>query len=303
MVMACGGGGRPSPEIEEEDSLCFTVGILDDDSPEDTDEVAVMEKLIERTPMPVAAEGLFDDFFFNFIANKTLQRQRITFPLTVLGIEEIDTITDSEWVHDSFFLRQGYYTLIFNSNEEMDLVRDTSVCNARVERISLTEEVVSQYIFRRDDGLWRMNCINVIPLAQDDNGEFLAFFRKFATDPTFAMLSLADVVEFEAPDPDDDFSVMEGVITRDTWPAFAPDLPHEEIYNVHYLRNATSIYNDSTALQLSGDDGRSLPDCQPGEDLTSTMKIFVIRGISNGFETELTFRHANGRWLLTRMTM
>ena len=41
------------------------------------------EKVISETPMPKAADELFDDFFFNFAANKKLQFKRIVFPLTV----------------------------------------------------------------------------------------------------------------------------------------------------------------------------------------------------------------------------
>lgn len=260
----------------DEDSTEVALPFYMDDE-EEEDEAVVMEKLITATPMPTAADELFDDFFFNFIANKGLQAERIAFPLTVLGIEAIDTIAADEWEHDHFFLRQGYYTLIFNSLEEMDLVKDTAVANIRVERISLEEEVVRQYIFRRDDGLWRMNCINIIPLSQDDNGEFLAFYRKFASDPTFSMLSLAETVEFEAPDPDDDFAVIEGLITAESWPAFAPELPQGEIYNIHYIPTITV------------------------EQPATGIKIFVIRGISNGLETELTFEHTDGRWLLTKM--
>lgn len=34
----------------------------------------------------------------------------------------------------------------------------------------------------------------------------------------------------------------------------------------------------------------------------SNTKIFVIRGISNGLEMEMTFRRKDGRWMLTRLT-
>ena len=49
----------------------------------DTQAMDSVEKLIEETPMPKAADELFDDFLFNFAANRKLQKQRVHFPLPV----------------------------------------------------------------------------------------------------------------------------------------------------------------------------------------------------------------------------
>jgi hypothetical protein len=76
------------------------------------------------------------------------------------------------------------------------------------------------------------------------------------------------------PDPDDEFSQMEGVITPDFWEAFAPELPRDTIYNIIYGKRKTSA-----------DD-----------------KIFVIRGISNGQEVMLTFHHQHDKWKLTKLS-
>ena len=35
----------------------------------------------------------------------------------------------------------------------------------------------------------------------------------------------------------------------------------------------------------------------------SSKKIFVIRGIANGLETELTFQKKSGKWKLTKIIM
>ena len=45
----------------------------------DTSAVDSTETLIEETPMPKDADELFDDFIFNFAANRRLQRERIVF--------------------------------------------------------------------------------------------------------------------------------------------------------------------------------------------------------------------------------
>lgn len=46
----------------------------------DTQALDSTEKLIEETPMPKAADELFDDFVFNFAASRKLQMKRIQFP-------------------------------------------------------------------------------------------------------------------------------------------------------------------------------------------------------------------------------
>uniref|UniRef100_UPI003FEF11B0 DUF4348 domain-containing protein n=1 Tax=Prevotella sp. TaxID=59823 RepID=UPI003FEF11B0 len=59
------------------------------------------------------------------------------------------------------------------------------------------------------------------------------------------------------------------------WPSFAPELPKDMIYNIIYGNSYTE----------------------------SSKKIFVIRGIANGLETELTFQKKSGKWKLTKIIM
>jgi hypothetical protein len=72
----------------------------------------------------------------------------------------------------------------------------------------------------------------------------------------------------------DDFNTMEGLVTADTWEAFAPQLPSKTIYNIIYGKP-----------QQAGNE-----------------KIFILRGIANGLEMELRFKRVNNRWLLMKMT-
>ena len=59
----------------------------------------------------------------------------------------------------------------------------------------------------------------------------------------------------------------------DFWKAFAPELPHDTIYNIVYGKRKSS----------------------------GAEKIFVIRGISNGQEVVLTFHHEHDKWKLTKL--
>lgn len=242
----------------------------------DTQALDSTEKLIEDTPMPKAADELFDDFVFNFAANRKLQMARIHFPLPVYrNGKVVKTIEKRQWKMEHFFMRQDYYTLIFDNRKQMNLVKDTTIDHVVIEKVFYPKKTVQQFLFNRVNGQWVMTSIAYKPMYQNINASFLKFYGSFATDSAFQAQHLHNPVKFTGPDPDDDFSTMTGDIEPETWPAFAPQLPHGMIYNI--------IYGQKYA--------------------ESNQKIFVIRGIANGLETELTFRKMEGKWMLTKLEM
>ena len=242
----------------------------------DTQTVDSTEKLIEETPMPKAADELFDDFVFNFAANRKLQMKRVHFPLPVYHNDKlVKTIEKRAWKMEHFFMHQDYYTLIFDNQKQMNLVKDTAIDHVVVEKVFYAKKKVQQFLFNRINGEWMMTSINYKPMYSNMNASFLKFYGKFATDSAFQAEHLHNPVKFVGPDPDDDFSTMSGDIEPETWPAFAPQLPHGMIYNI--------IYGQKYA--------------------ESNQKIFVIRGIANGMETILTFKRVHGKWMLTKLNM
>ena len=240
----------------------------------DTMETDTMELLITQTPMPRAADAMFDDFLFNFLANKRLQKERIVFPLRIFEGDKVEQMEERQWQMEHLFMRQGYYTLLFNDEQQMALMKDTAVSEAIVEKILLKKNQVKDYMFRRIRGAWMLCEVRVNPVDQNINASFLKFYQRFASDSAFQVKSLNETVQFVGPDPDDDYNMMEGVITADTWEAFAPKLPAKSIYNVIYGKP-----------QKEGND-----------------KIFLLRGVANGLEVELRFKRAGDKWLLMKMT-
>lgn len=224
-------------------------------------------------PMPRAADELFDDFFFNFSGNGALQRQRIRFPLAVTDGDGNEFRLDrKDWTVDPFFTEQGYYTLILDRPEQAEAASDTAVTHAIVERINLDDHFVSQYVFDRQQGHWFLTAIHHEPLEANHNGSFLAFYQRFATDSLFQRESLSPHMEFTTTDPDDDFATITGTMEAPQWDAFRPAvIPTGTIYNIVY-----------GAVQSEG-----------------LQKYFVIHGIANEIETQMTFRKKNGRWRLT----
>ena len=226
-------------------------------------------------PMPKAADELFDDFIFNFAANKKLQSSRVKFPLKVLRGEEVTYVSKGQWQMEYFFMNQDFYTLLFNSEDEMNRAKEsTSIEHAVVEKIYLDAKTVKQFVFDRVKGVWMLQEVIHMPLSESQNASFLMFYDKFSKDEdAYQSKHLAESVRFVGPDPDDDFAQMEGVITPDTWEAFAPELPSGMIYNIVY----------------------GTPQKETGR------KIFVLRGIANGMEMELTFKHEGDKWILTKL--
>lgn len=265
LMFSCTGNKTQSYEEPQTDSLTETI---------DTVVMDTLEQLLVETPTPKAMDELFDDFFFNFAANKKLQLTRIIFPLTVNKEGKKESVEKKSWSNERFFIRQGYYTLFFDNEEQMKLMKDTSINQAIVEKIQLKKNLVKDYVFNRIRGAWMLREINEMPIENNVNASFLTFYKKFVSDIDFQVKSINKTVSFVGPDPDDDFNTMEGIITPDTWEAFAPQLPEKTIYNVIY--------------------GQMKP--------SDNEKIFIMRGIANGLEMELRFKKVGGRWLLMKMT-
>ena len=239
----------------------------------DSTAVDTLESMIEQQPMPKAADELFDDFFFNFAGNRKLQVKRIVFPLPVYAAGKVVRhIAASQWRVDHFFRRQEYYTLIFDSRKQMQIVKDTTVSHVVVEKIVLANEAVKQYVFDRINGKWMLTSIVNRSVKNGYNSSFLLFYKRFATDSLFQERSLDANVTFTAPDPDDDFGSITGTMMPEQWSAFKPSFfPKGVIYNILYGQH----YHESNH------------------------KIFAVRGISNGLEMEMTFNRRKGKWRLS----
>ena len=265
IMFSCTGNKANQTEEVPADSVADSI---------DTTDVDSMEMLITETPMPRAADAMFDDFLFNFLANKKLQKERIVFPLRVTENGKTTTVEKANWKMEHLFMRQGYYTLLFNDDKQMQLMKDTSINQAIVEKIMLKKDLVKDYVFNRIRGAWMLREVREMAISENMNASFLNFYRHFVSDTAYQVKSLNATVTFVGPDPDDDFNVMEGIITPDTWEAFAPQLPSKVLYNIIY--------------------GQPEP--------VGSEKIFILRGIANGQEMELRFKRVNNRWLLMKMT-
>lgn len=233
-----------------------------------------ISQVVEETPMPIAADELFDDFFFNFAASRKVQTERVIFPLQVDNFGKQSVIEKDQWRRERFFMSQGYYTLIFNEYKQTRLVKDTTVSDVTVERIAIPKGVVTRWHFLRTRGLWHMDTMRIMSIKQHPDVAFLRFYERFATDSVFQQQSLCDPVIFVGPDPDDDFSTMTGELMSEQWPMFAPWLPSGTIFNIIYGAEPYPKTN---------------------------FRVLLLRGISNGQQMEVQFVKLQGQWRIKKI--
>ena len=135
--------GRLSREEAKELLSVMADSALVFDSAYDDDVEAVPE---------VYEEELFDDFIFNFSTDEQLQKERIQFPLVVISESGTDTIPSDQWEHDELFNLRNYYTLLFDKEEDMDLIGNIDIDSVSIEWINILEKLIKQYDFRCDNG-------------------------------------------------------------------------------------------------------------------------------------------------------
>ena len=174
---------------------------------------------------------------------------------------------------DYFFMKQGYFTLIFDNLKQMEVMKDTSVNHVTVEKILFKNKTVKQYIFNRINGEFMLISIVYQPINESVNGSFLQFYQRFAVDSAFQVRSMNETVEFTAPDPDDDFGTITGSIVPEQWSAFKPPIiPKGTIYNIVYGQ----------------------------KHKRGNQKIFVVRGIATDLENIMVFRRQKSEWKLMK---
>ena len=266
LTAGCGGAGgrgeKGNTEVEPTPTAvpCDTTDIL-----------PVAEPVAEET-MPERADELFDDFIFNYAQSERLQRRRTEFPLPFYNDSIPQHIERDEWQHDYLFTQENVYTLLFDHEEDIDMVGDTSLTSVKVEWIFLEEKKVKRYYFEKKAGAWMLEAINLRRMEeQGGTDNFVDFYLHFATDSVFRLQHICNPLHIITIDPDDEFAILETSIDAEQLPAFAPQLPADKLSNIDYG--------------------------QRNEDLSRT-KIMKLNGIGNGYSSTFYFRRKHGEWEL-----
>ena len=261
-------GGKKNTDTQEE-QMEWT------DSIEAMADSLLIEDIEEEPVIPVAADESFADFLYNCALDERLQLRRILFPLPYYMDNQKDSIMKEDWVHDPLFSQQEFYTMLYDNLDDAELEKDTASTSVRIEWIDLKQKKMKRYYFERLYGWWKLEAIDDATMPKEDNGQedFYEFYERFANDSLFQAERVADPLPFVAPDPDDEFQILETTIQKAQWFTFQPKLPNEFLTNVNY--------------------GQRL-------NLNSRTRIIELRGFGNGFSNTLYFRCRNGEWRLTR---
>lgn len=264
LLLACTGKKVETPVVSAVDSLeNDTIEVPNDSIEKDT---------IEINP-PRSADELFDDFIYSFSNNRRFQMRRISFPLPVLrdGVEE-SVIKAKEWEFTPMHLSEECYTTLLNSEQQLELGKDTTVSHVNLEWLDLANEQVRRYVFNKQRGEWRLNALQYLPLNHYPEAKFFHFYQHFASDSVFQRERVMDPVRFVTFDEDDAYQEVDGVIDVDQWFVFRPQLPVDEFVHINY--------------------GQVLQE--------RNKRVFVVRGISNSMITIFTFERKEGHWMLTK---
>ncbi len=242
----------------------------------DTTDSDTMAEIIAETPMPKAADQLFDDFFFNFIASPKVQKARIKWPLPIVTYtdkqEHTVLMNKNQWKMDKFFRKQCYYTLIFDNEKQMSAAKSTKLDTVVVEKIKLREGSVTQYWFDHQNGKWEMNQIRNISFQDSKNASFLTFLQKFFAADGRGMIK--DPLPYHGADPNgEETNIITTTIPASDWSTYLPTVPGDVIYNILYGQKY-------------------------GEGKT---KILDFKGLANGLETQLIFKKQKGDWRLVKI--
>ena len=260
-------GGKKNADTQEDalpvDTMAFMADTLE------------VEEVEEEPIVPVSADESFADFLYNFALDERLQLRRILFPLPYYTDSRKDSILKEDWKHDPLFSQQEFYTMLYDHLDDAELEKDTASTSVRIEWIDLKGRKLKRYYFERLYGWWKLEAIDDATMPKEENGQedFYEFYERFANDSLFQAERVVDPLPFVAPDPDDDFNILETTIQKEQWFAFQPKLPGEFLTNVNY--------------------GQRL-------DGNSRTRVIELRGFGNGFSNTLYFRCRNGEWKLTR---
>ena len=220
LLVGCRKAVPSDPQPQTEDSLEMTVL---DSLPADTTNI---------TP-PKKADGLFDDFVFSFMKNPKFQLSRICFPLPEYDDGKCHEVSLKAWHYDPMYLKQDFYTVLFDSEHSMKAEKDTSLDSVVVEWVYLKQNKVKQYVFERMAGVWHLTKIVRHSLSANVNSDFYRFYARFSSDQHYQMAHVSDPLPFKTYD-EDNFRPIEGVLGVEQWPDFRPELPNGMITNINY---------------------------------------------------------------------
>ncbi len=230
-------------------------------------------ELLTEEVLPVSADYLFNDFFYNFASDMNFQRQRIVFPVKCENCDTTLKCKRADW-HEQLVVND-YYFILYERDEEIAFHQDTAISDVTVERINLDINEVDLFHFNRINGKWMMTGLKHEPIPETTNSDFLSFYHTFSSDSLQRADYVAEPLRFVLTNEDegDEEEIQE--LSIEDWKAVSADLPlpAHVVVNINY--GQTCISRNS--------------------------KLLYVAGISNGLSMHYRFTKIDGRWMLVEV--
>lgn len=226
----------------------------------------------ETTPPP-AVDELFADFIYSYTTNRSFQFRRTDFPLRKYENGKFaGTVDRIDWKFEKLYYKHSLHIIILDGEKDLNNLISLRPDTVRVEWLRFSKKKCKQYVFARENGCWRMNRINYSSIDKHPDADFLKFYERFAADSVFQSEHLNEMIDFITFDEDNHYNKIEGIIESDQWPAFHPELPAYDIFNIDY------------GLKLKN----------------QNVRVVSVRGNSNGMSSMFKFERHKGSWKLVK---
>ena len=226
----------------------------------------------ETTPPP-AVDELFADFIYSYTTNRSFQFRRTDFPLRKYENGKFaGTVDRIDWKFEKLYYKHSLHIIILDGEKDLNNLISLRPDTVRVEWLRFSKKKCKQYVFARENGCWRMNRINYSSIDKHPDADFLKFYERFAADSVFQSEHLNEMIDFITFDEDNHYNKIEGIIESDQWPAFHPELPAYDIFNIDY------------GLKLKN----------------QNVRVVSVRGNSNGMSSMFNFVRHKGSWKLVK---
>lgn len=224
------------------------------------------------TEPPATADGLFDDFIYNFMRNARFQKERVRFPLycSENGRERI--VEAGKWTFDALYANSPLYAVTYAGERARGSEKRSDLSHVVVEKINLKKDSVKQYVFDKENGRWMLVELNSHALTRADDYDFWHFFRDFARNSAFQQAHIKNPFGFKTYDSDA-FQEIDGVLDVEQWSDFRPELPADELVSINYDQRYAG----------------------------SSVRVVVLTSPSAGLSSTLVFERHRKSWRLTRL--
>ena len=220
-------------------------------------------------------DAIFDDFLLSFATDSVTQWSRTHFPLSYTVNGNKREFTPQKWKMDKLFSGEDLYTIIFNTENDLDLPTHTDLQQGSFEWIMPETQVIKRYNFKRNDQqAWILNDIEQFPISESCNADFLEFYQRFSTNVDFQKKHVKNSIVFVTnfTDDNDGFSTDRFTVDADQFIAWNVPMPTKYLTNIVY--------------------GPSCKDKDP------SLKILCIKAMDGAFFKALYFRKNRAEWQL-----